>query len=120
MVNSFVLGIPIFSDTIFYLMIPLARAMGARNKKAYALCVMDIIAGGMYPFPSAHEILKDELDIGKGYLNISNGHGLGTEVNEKVIRKYPFIQGPWSFFHQDSPKKTVAVTGDHSVKWVSN
>lgn len=75
---------------------------------------------GMYPFPLAHEILKDELDIGKGYLNIPNGHGLGIEVNEKVISKYPFIQGPWSFFHQDSPKKTVAVTGDHSVKWVSS
>lgn len=46
MVSSFVLGIPIFFDTIFYLMIPLARAMGVRNQKAYALCVMAIIAGG--------------------------------------------------------------------------
>jgi len=75
---------------------------------------------GMYPFPLASEILKDELDIEKGYLNIPSGHGLGMEVNEKVISKYPFIPGPWSFFHQDSPKKTIAVTGDHSVKWVSN
>lgn len=46
MSSSFVLGIPIFFDTIFYLMIPLARAMGIRNQKAYALCVMAIIAGG--------------------------------------------------------------------------
>ncbi|MEX1240890.1 MAG: mandelate racemase/muconate lactonizing enzyme family protein [Cyclobacteriaceae bacterium] len=75
---------------------------------------------GMYPFPLASEILKDELDIKKGYLNIPNGNGLGMEVNEKVISKYPFIPGPWSFFHQDSPKKTIAVTGDHSLKWVSN
>ena len=46
MLSSFVLGIPIFFDTIFYLMIPLARAMGVRRQKAYALCVMAIIAGG--------------------------------------------------------------------------
>ena len=42
------------------------------------------------------------------------------DVNEAVIEKYPFIDGPWSFFHQDSPKKTIAVTGDHSVKWVQH
>jgi len=36
-----------------------------------------------------------------------------------VIEKYPFIPGPWSFFRIDSPLETVAVTGDHSVKWVA-
>ncbi len=46
MVSSFMLGIPIFFDTVFYLMIPLARAMGVRNEKSYALYVMAIIAGG--------------------------------------------------------------------------
>ena len=44
--SSFMLAIPIFFDTVFYLMIPLARAMGIRNPKSYALCVMAIIAGG--------------------------------------------------------------------------
>jgi hypothetical protein len=29
-----------------------------------------------------------------------------------------FIPGPWSFFRIDSPPETIAVTGDHSVKWV--
>ncbi|MEX2235309.1 MAG: mandelate racemase/muconate lactonizing enzyme family protein [Cyclobacteriaceae bacterium] len=75
---------------------------------------------GMYPFPLADEILKEKLDIEKGYLNLPPGNGLGIEVNEKVIEKYPFIPGPWSFFHQDSPKQTIAVTGDHSVKWIAN
>ncbi|HRI80339.1 MAG TPA: SLC13 family permease [Cyclobacteriaceae bacterium] len=45
MVSSFALGIPIFFDTVFYLMIPLARAMGIRTPKSYALYVMMIIAG---------------------------------------------------------------------------
>jgi GntP family gluconate:H+ symporter len=46
MASSFLLAIPIFFDTVFYLMIPLARAMGIRNPKSYALYVMAIIAGG--------------------------------------------------------------------------
>ena len=46
MLSSFALGIPIFFDTIFYLMIPLARAMGVRLQKSYALFVMAIVAGG--------------------------------------------------------------------------
>ena len=46
MLSSFALGIPIFFDTVFYLMIPLARAMGVRFQKSYALFVMAIIAGG--------------------------------------------------------------------------
>ncbi len=72
----------------------------------------------MYPFPLSAEILKSPLDIRQGYLYLPDGHGLGIEVNEDVIEKYPFIPGPWSFFHQSSPQKTIAVTGDHSVKWV--
>lgn len=46
MVSSFTLGIPIFFDTVFYLMVPLARAMGIRKEKSYALYIMAIIAGG--------------------------------------------------------------------------
>ena len=73
---------------------------------------------GMYPFPLSDEILKEPLDVQNGYLNLPAGHGLGLPINENVIEKYPFIPGPWSFFHQTSPKTTIAVTGDHSVKWV--
>jgi len=73
---------------------------------------------GMYPFPLSDEILKDKLEIEGGYLKVPNGPGLGMEINEKVIEKYPFIPGPWSFFHQTSPPTTIAVTGDHSVKWI--
>jgi len=75
---------------------------------------------GMYPFPLSDEILKDPLAIKDGYLHLPSGHGLGIDIDERVIEKYPFIPGPWSYFHQDSPKTTIAVTGDHSVKWVKH
>jgi L-alanine-DL-glutamate epimerase-like enolase superfamily enzyme len=73
---------------------------------------------GMYPFPLADEILATPLDIKDGYLTLPKGPGLGVEVNERVIEKYPWIPGPWSFFKIHSPPETIAVTGDHSVKWV--
>jgi len=73
---------------------------------------------GMYPFPLADEILKAPLEIKDGILNVPKGPGLGIEVNEAVIQKYPWIPGPWSYFKIHSPPETIAVTGDHSVKWV--
>ncbi len=73
---------------------------------------------GMYPFPISDEILAAPLDIKEGYLQMPDGHGLGVEIDESVIEKYPFIPGPWSFFRLDNPPETIAVTGDHSMKWV--
>jgi L-alanine-DL-glutamate epimerase-like enolase superfamily enzyme len=81
-------------------------------------CYSSVGRAGMYPFPLSDEILSDPLEISNGILKVPDGPGLGITVNESVIEKYPFIPGPWSFFHQDSPKMTIAVTGDHSVKWV--
>ena len=73
----------------------------------------------MYPFQLADEILRERLTIEGSDLIVPNGPGLGIEIDERVIEKYPFIPGPWSFFKIDSPAETVAVTGDHSVKWVA-
>ena len=44
--SGFVLGIPVFFDTVFYLLVPLAKALGASTKKNYGLYVLAIIAGG--------------------------------------------------------------------------
>jgi len=73
---------------------------------------------GMYPFPAADEILAEPLQIENGELIVPKGHGLGIEIDERVIERYPFQPGPWSIFHIDSPPSTVAVIGDHSVKWI--
>ncbi|OHB82354.1 MAG: gluconate transporter [Planctomycetes bacterium RBG_16_64_12] len=44
--SSFLLGVPIFFDTVFYLMIPLAKAMRLRTGRNYLLYVLSIVAGG--------------------------------------------------------------------------
>lgn len=73
---------------------------------------------GMYPFPLSDQILKEPLQMENGHLIVSDKPGLGIEVNERAVDDFPWIPGPWSFFQIDSPPETVAVTGDHSVKWV--
>jgi L-alanine-DL-glutamate epimerase-like enolase superfamily enzyme len=75
---------------------------------------------GMYPFPLSDEILADPLPISKGILTVPDGPGLGIAIDERVVEKYPFIPGPWSIFYQNSPRKTIAVTGDHSITWVDD
>lgn len=74
---------------------------------------------GMYPFAVADEILKDPLDVApNGYLNVPGKPGLGVDIDESVVDRYPFIPGPWSVFEVFSPPEKRAVTGDHHVKWV--
>jgi len=72
---------------------------------------------GMYPFPLAAEILQQPLQLERGHLLVPRTPGLGVTVDESVLDRYPWIPGPWSYFHTDSPAETRAVTSDHSVKW---
>ena len=43
--SGFLLGIPVFFDTVFYLMIPLGKAMYMRTGRNYLLYVLSIVAG---------------------------------------------------------------------------
>ena len=81
-------------------------------------CYANAARAGMYPFPLADEILAEPLDIRDGHLIVPDGPGLGIEIDERVVDKYPYIPGPWSYFQINSPPQTIAVTGDHSLKWV--
>ncbi len=72
---------------------------------------------GMYPFDLASEILKTRPVIENGDLVVSTAPGLGVEVDESVIQRYPWIPGPWSRFHLIDPPGSFAVTGDHTQKW---
>ena len=43
--SGFLLGIPVFFDTVFYLMIPLGKAMCMRVGKNYLLYILAIVTG---------------------------------------------------------------------------
>lgn len=46
MISGFVLSIPVFFDTVFYLLVPLARSLYRRTGKNYLLYLAAIAAGG--------------------------------------------------------------------------
>jgi L-alanine-DL-glutamate epimerase-like enolase superfamily enzyme len=74
---------------------------------------------GMYPFPLAAEILRKPLRIERGELVVPRSPGLGVEIDEGVLDRFPWIPGPWSYFRLDSPPETWAVISDHSIRWAS-
>ena len=79
-------------------------------------CYSTATLQSMYPFPLAAEILADPLEIDHGDLIVPRGPGLGVKIDARVIEKYPWIPGPWSYFRTDAPAETHAVTADHSIK----
>lgn len=44
--SGFVLSIPVFFDTVFYLLVPLARSLHRRTRQNYVLYLTAIVAGG--------------------------------------------------------------------------
>lgn len=46
LLGGFILGIPVFFDTVFLLMIPIGKALFLRTRKNYVLYILSIIAGG--------------------------------------------------------------------------
>lgn len=45
-VSGFTLGIPVFFDTVFYLLMPLAKALRIKSGRDYLLYIMAIVCGG--------------------------------------------------------------------------
>lgn len=45
MTSGFILSVPVFFDTVFYLLIPLARSMHRRTKRSYLLLILAMGAG---------------------------------------------------------------------------
>lgn len=69
--SSFTLGIPVFFDTVFYLLIPLVKSAGIKNPSKYGLYIMCACAGGVMthslvpPTPGPLFVAKElNVDIG--------------------------------------------------------
>lgn len=74
--SSFTLGIPVFFDTVFYLLIPIVKSAGIRNPAKYSLYLMCAIAGGVMthslvpPTPGPLFVAK-ELGVDMGVMMIA-------------------------------------------------
>jgi L-alanine-DL-glutamate epimerase-like enolase superfamily enzyme len=80
-------------------------------------CYSTPLRAGMYPFPLAAEMLKDDVEIVDGDLVVPTGPGLGVEIDERVIEKYPWIPGPWPTWAFEDPGQVRGLFSDPSEKW---
>lgn len=80
--SGFVLAIPVFFDTVFYLLIPLARAMYRRTGRHYLRYVMAVVAGAvithtLVPPTPGPLVVADTLGVDLGTM-IVMGVAVGT------------------------------------------
>jgi len=73
--SGFLIGIPVFFDTLFYLLMPLGKALRVRTGKDYLLYVLTIVAGGtmahsLVPPTPGPLFVADELGVDLGVMII--------------------------------------------------
>lgn len=71
--SGFLLGVPVFFDTVFYLMIPLGKAMQLRTGRNYLLFVLTIVAGAtmahsLVPPTPGPLVVAEELGVDIGMM----------------------------------------------------
>jgi GntP family gluconate:H+ symporter len=71
MLSGYVLGIPVFFDTVFYLMLPLGKAMRLRTGRNYLAYVLTIVCGAtmthsLVPPTPGPLVVAEELDVNLG------------------------------------------------------
>lgn len=71
--SGFILGTPVFFDTVFYLMIPLGKAMRARTGRNYLLYVLTIVCGAtmahsLVPPTPGPLLVAEMLDVDLGQM----------------------------------------------------
>jgi gluconate:H+ symporter, GntP family len=91
LLSTYVLSVPIFFDTMFMLMVPLAKALRVRTGKDYLLFVLVICAGGVvthsmtvpHPGPMA---MVDNLKV-----------DVGLSILAGIVIGLPAVLGGWLF-----------------------
>lgn len=89
--SGYVLSVPVFFDTVFYLLVPLARAMRVRMGKHYLLFLMAISAGGAV----THSMVPPT--PGPLAMAATLGIDLGVMILVGAIIAVPMSVGGWLF-----------------------
>lgn len=114
MVGSFILSIPVFFDTVFFLMIPLAIVLAKRTGKNFVLFVMAISGGSvithsLVPPTPGPLIMADSLNLNLGFAIVAGilsgfvpaffGYNFAQSINKKIP-----IAPPEEFLENDTIK----------------
>ena len=78
MLSGFLLGIPVFFDTVFYLMMPLGKALRVRTGRNYLVYVLTIVCGGtmahsLVPPTPGPLFVADELGVSLATMIVGGG-----------------------------------------------
>lgn len=118
--GSFTLAIPVFFDTVFYLMIPIVKSMGVRNPRKFGLYLMTIIAGGVMahslvpPTPGPLFVAQEmKIDLGTmilagiviGAITVAGGYAYSLWVTKK-----------WDLPMRDTPDISIENLKEYSER----
>ncbi len=107
--SGFLLGTPVFFDTVFYLMIPLGKALAMRFRQNYGLYIMTIVAGAtmahsLVPPTPGPLFVADQLDVNLGLMIVmglivgsiacAGGYVYAIWVNRKSKWHVPLRDSP--------------------------
>jgi GntP family gluconate:H+ symporter len=100
--SGFVLGIPVFFDTVFYLLLPLAKALRRRTGRNWVLYVLSVVAGAtmahsLVPPTPGPLMAANELGVSMGLMMIG-----GTIVG-LIAASVGFVYATWANRRWDVP-----------------
>ena len=112
--SGFLLGTPVFFDTVFYLMIPLGKALATRFRENYGLYIMTIVAGAtmahsLVPPTPGPLFVAVQLDVDLGLMIIMGLVGGSVACATGYIYA-KFVNGhkKWHVPLRDSPDSPLA------------
>lgn len=109
--GSFTLAIPVFFDTVFYLMIPLVKSISVRNPKKFSLLLMTVIAGGvmahsLIPPTPGPLFVAEEMGIDLGIMMIG-GLTVGLITAASGYLYALWANRKWSLPMRDTPDISI-------------
>lgn len=112
--SSFIVGIPVFFDTVFYLLMPIAKEMAAKVKKNYLLYILAIVAGGtmahsLVPPTPGPLLVASELDVDLGTMIIG---GLIVGIFTVSVG---FLYANWLNTKMEIPLRASALDDEKTV-----
>ncbi|WP_370479169.1 GntP family permease [Tamlana flava] len=116
--SSFTLAIPVFFDTVFYLMIPVIKSLGIKNPRKFGLYLMAVIAGGvmahsLIPPTPGPLFVAETMGIDLGVMMIG-GIGIGTIT---ILAGYGYAK--WANMRWDLPMRSTPDISVEELKKVS-
>lgn len=113
LLSAFVLGIPMFAESVFFLLLPLARAVWERSRRHYLLCVLAIVAGGtmshsLVPPTPGPLFVADALGV-----DIATMIGVGTLVGMvSALAGLAYARQADRWWPQEPAAEVVATAGE--------